>query len=185
MPCWITFGPKMIAKVDRQQVLGVWPRNGKKDLFGDYPDLKNLMFYGGLPAGGLPCTHVLSPPPPSSQVPNFPSSWPPGSQFPKFPISNCKSLPSFNFSDNSNLLRSLTIGGDPSDPFRSLRSLRSVPIPLIRVISSTHTLPVSVLSLPSHASHCEDKFHQRRALGDARRNLSIEKIQSPEKLGII
>ena len=27
------------------------------------------------------------------------------------------------------------------------------------------------LSLPSHASHCEDKFHQRRALGDARRNL--------------
>jgi len=64
------------------------------------------------------------------------------SQFPNFPISNCKPLPSFNFSDNSDLLRSLTIGGDPSDPFRSLRSLRSlrsVPIPLIRVISSTHT----------------------------------------------
>ena len=76
--------------------------------------------------------------------------------------------------DPSDLLRSLTIGSDPSDPFRSLRSLRSlrsVPIPLIRVISSTHTLPISVLSLPSHANHCEDKFHQRRALGDARRNL--------------
>ena len=70
-------------------------------------------------------------------------------------------------------LRSLTIGSDPSDPFRSLRSLRSVPIPLIRVISFTHTLPVFVLSLPSHASHYEDKFHQRRALGDARRNLSL------------
>ena len=64
------------------------------------------------------------------------------SQFPNFPISNCKPLPSFNFSDNSDLLRSLTIGGDPSDPFRSLRSLRSlrsVTIPLIRVISFTHT----------------------------------------------
>ena len=85
-----------------------------------------------------------------------------------------KPLPSLNFSDPSDLLRSLTIGSDPSDPFRSLRSLRSlrsIPIPLIRVISSTHTLPISVLSLPSHASHCEDKFHQRRALGDARRNL--------------
>ena len=55
-------------------------------------------------------------------------------QIPNFPISKCKPLPSFNFSDPSDLLRSLTIGGDPSDPFRSLRSLRSlrsVPIPLI------------------------------------------------------
>ena len=105
----------------------------------------------------------------------FPISW----EFENWEFSNSRIPVLFPVSepsptDPSDLLRSLTIGSDPSDPFRSLRSLRSlrsVPIPLIRVISSTHTLPVSVLSLPSHANHCEDKFHQRRALGDARRNL--------------
>ena len=78
------------------------------------------------------------------------------SQFPNFQLYP-NPLPFFNFSDPSDLLRSLTIGSDRSDSFRSLRSFRSVPIiPSIRPDTSEscdllHTHTASICPFSSFA----------------------------------